>query len=225
MSKSEYKAYLKNQLIIQQYVFSKKQSEIQAVAATDEEIRNAYEMNKSTFVWNDMMKLFLVMVPKGSNDMAARALATDLRNKYKGDSKKLEEIKNSNENGTNYRAGDITVAKTAQQAQQLGWSIDKLNELFGKSAGYLSEVTETASDFQFYAVLKRYDAKMLSISDVVQPETTVTVYDYLKRNITSQKQSQYFTEAAQEISKSLDIPSNVDRKKTGDALKKLLNWQ
>ena len=103
--------------------------------------------------------------------------------------------------------------------------IDKLNELFGKSAGYLSEVTETASDFQFYAVLKRYDAKMLSISDVVQPETTVTVYDYLKRNITSQKQSQYFTEAAQEISKSLDIPSNVDRKKTGDALKKLLNWQ
>ena len=84
MSKSEYKAYLKNQLIIQQYVFSKKQSEIQAVAATDEEIRNAYEMNKSTFVWNDMMKLFLVMVPKGSNDMAARALATDLRNKYKG---------------------------------------------------------------------------------------------------------------------------------------------
>ena len=66
---------------------------------------------------------------------------------------------------------------------------------------------------------------MLSISDVVQPETTVTVYDYLKRNITSQKQSQYFTEAAQEISKSLDIPSNVDRKKTGDALKKLLNWQ
>ena len=171
-------------------------------------------MNKSTFVWNDMMKLFLVMVPKGSNDMAARALATDLRNKYKGDSKKLEEIKNSNENGTNYRAGDITVAKTAQQAQQLGWSIDKLNELFGKSAGYLSEVTETASDFQFYAVLKRYDAKMLSISDVVQPETTVTVYDYLKRNITSQKQSQYFTEAAQEISKSLDIPSNVDRKNT-----------
>ena len=110
-------------------------------------------------------------------------------------------------------------------SQQLGWSIDKLNELFGKSAGYLSEVTETASDFQFYAVLKRYDAKMLSISDVVQPETTVTVYDYLKRNITSQKQSQYFTEAAQEISKSLDIPSNVDRKKTGDALKKLLNWQ
>ncbi|MGN0729855.1 MOSP complex formation periplasmic protein, TDE1658 family [Treponema sp.] len=225
MSKAEYKAYLKSQLVIQQYVFSKKQAEIEAVSATDEEIRSAYEMNKSTFVWNDMMSLFLVMVPKGSNDMAARALATDLRNKYKADSKKAEEIKNSNENGRNYRAGDITVAKTAQQAQQLGWSIEKLNELFGKSSGYLSEVTETSSDFQFYAVLKKYDAKMLSLNDIVQPERTETVYDYLKTNITSQKKSQYFTEAAQEISKSFDVPSNVERKKTGDALAKLLNWQ
>lgn len=225
MSMAEYKAYLKNQIIVQQYVFSKKKAEIDAIAATDEEIRKAYEMNKSSFVWNDMIKLFLVMVPKESNDMAARALATELRNKYEKDPKKADEIKNSSENGKNYRAGELTIAKTAQQAQQLGWSIDKMNELFEKTSGYVSDVTETSADYQFYAVIKKYDAKMLAIGDSVQPDASVTVYDYLKGNITAQKQNQYFTAAAQEISKELDTSSNVDRKKTGDALTKLLsNW-
>ncbi len=224
MSLSEYKSYLKNQLVIQQYVFAKKQAEIQAQEATDDEIRKFYEMNKSNFVWNDMMSVFLVMVPKGSNDMAARALTTELRNKYTKDSSSAKEIRSSEENGKSYRAGDITIAKTAQFAQQLGWSIDKMNELFEKKANYVSDVTETSSDFQFYAVLKKYDAKMLAIGDSIQPEASVTVYDYIKANITNQKQSQFFSQKATEIAKQLDTKSNVDRKKEGDALKKLLNW-
>ena len=62
MNKTEYKAYLKSQLMIQQYVVQKNQAEIQAVSATDDEIRMFYESNKSSFVWNDMMTLFIVIV-------------------------------------------------------------------------------------------------------------------------------------------------------------------
>ena len=224
MGTAEYKAYLKNQLIAQQYVYTKKQNELQKVAATDDEIRNAYEMNKSTFVWNDMLKLFLVIVPAGDDKVAARALATDLRNQYVKDNKQGSKMKVSEDNGKKYRAGDLTVAKTAQQAQQLGWSYDKIIELFGKDIEFVSEITETDTDFQFYAVLKKFDAKMLALSDVVQPETTVTVYDYIKQNLTSQKQSQYFSESVQKIAEELDTPENVERKKTGDDLVKLLNW-
>ena len=35
---------------------------------------------------------------------------------------------------------------------------------------------------------------------------------------------QYFTIAAQEIAEGLDKEENVERKKTGDALTKLLTW-
>lgn len=224
MTETEYKAYLKNQLIAQQYVYMKKQSELQTVGATDEEIRNMYEMNKATFVWNDMIKLFLVIVPKADNAGEAQATATKLRNQYTKEKNAVNTIKNGADNGKKYRAGEMTVAKTAQQAQQLGWSYDKIIELFGKTVGYVSELNETETDYQFYAVLKKYDAKMLSLSDVVQPDTTMTVYEYIKGNLTSQKQSQYFAGAAQEIAKSLDTPENVDRKKTGAALETLLNW-
>ena len=56
------------------------------------------------------------------------------------------------------------------------------------------------------------------------PESNVTVYEYIKSILTSNKQQQYFAQAAQDIAKGLDTPANVERKKTGDALNALLNW-
>ena len=225
MNTAEYKAYLKNQIIAQQYVIKQKRDAIAGVQATDEEIRKAYEMNKATFVWNDMVRLFLVMVPKDSDAANAKKTAMDLRASYeKNPATAANDMKNSDKNGTAYRAGDIIVQKTSQQAQQLGWNYDKILELFGKETGYLSELTETDRDFQFYAVLKKYDARMLGISDVVQPESNVTVYEYIKENLTSQKQNQYFSQAAKDVGKELDTAANVERKKTGEALDKLLDW-
>ena len=65
---------------------------------------------------------------------------------------------------------------------------------------------------------------MLALSDLVQPETTITVYDYIKSNLTQQKQSEALIAAVQEVIDELDTPENVERKKTGAALDKLLNW-
>src|SRR5574344_2984576 len=85
LSVSEYKSYLKNQLLAQQYVMSPKQNEIRKVAPTDDEIRSFYEMNKASFVQNDMLKMFLVVVPKGSDAEASRTktnkMLQDLKDK------------------------------------------------------------------------------------------------------------------------------------------------
>lgn len=224
MNVAEYKAYLKNQLIAQQYVLSKKQNEIKNIAPSDDDVRQFYEMNKASFVQNDMLKLYLVIVPKKQDAVGARATITDIYNKYKGKTVTGDALKSSKDNGSLYQAGDLLVAKTAQHAQQIGISVAQLNELFTKEVGFLSDISETDADFQFYAILKKYDAKMLTLSDVVQPDTTITVYDYIKQNLTQQKQSQYLMTAVQDISKSLDTADNVVRKKTGDDLTKLLTW-
>ena len=65
---------------------------------------------------------------------------------------------------------------------------------------------------------------MLGISDIVQPDTTVTVYDYIRSSLTQQKQQIYIQQAVVEISKQLNTAENVERKKTGAALDKLLDW-
>ena len=222
MSLDEYKEYLKNQLVAQQYVYSKKQEELKKVVATDEEIRSAYEMNKSAFVWNDMAKLFLVMVPKGTDAASSKSLAESLRSQYQKSKSAEEKIKLSEDNGKKYQAGYLVVAKTSSQAQQLGWSYDKLMELFGRNKGYVSELSATENDYQFYSVVDKYNAKMLELSDVVEPDSTITVYDYIKQRLSAQKQSQFLTTAAQEIAKSLETKTSVERKKTGTALDKVL---
>ncbi|UKI53941.1 MAG: hypothetical protein L6V86_02565 [Treponema sp.] len=83
MSVAEYKNYLKNQTLVQQYILHQRENEIKSVAATDEEIRAFYELNKSQFVWTDMMKLYMVVIPKDKDSEAARVKANDLFNKLK----------------------------------------------------------------------------------------------------------------------------------------------
>jgi len=219
----DYKVYLKNSILVQQYVYSKKQAEIKKVTASDQEIRDAYSMNKAMFVWSDMVKLFIVIVPKDKDAAAAKKKADKMLKDYtKKPSTAEDAIKDDADNGKAYQAGYMIL--TSQQAQQFGWGSDKVVELFGRKKGYISELSVTDGDYQFYVVKDKYPAKMLAIDDIIQPESTTTVYDYIKQNLTQQKQSQFFAQAAMDLSKSLDTKSNVERKKEGAALEKLLNW-
>ena len=225
MSVEEYKTYLKNQTIVQQYIMRQRENELKAVAATDEEIRSFYELNKSSFVWTDMMKLFLVVVPKSNDGAAARVKADDLYKKLK--EKKLSSnqitVESKKEN-SGFQSGEILINKNQTSAQQLGISYTDLISLFSNEKDYISNVSEFDTHFQFYMIIKKYDAKLLGLSDVVQPDSTTTVYDYIRSSLGQQKVMQYFTIAAQEIAEGLDKEENVERKKTGDALTKLLTW-
>ena len=225
MSVEEYKTYLKNQTIVQQYIMRQRENELKAVAATDEEIRSFYELNKSSFVWTDMMKLFLVVVPKSNDGEAARVKADDLYKKLK--EKKLSSnqitVESKKEN-SGFQSGEILINKNQTSAQQLGISYTDLISLFSNEKDYISNVSEFDTHFQFYMIIKKYDAKLLGLSDVVQADSTTTVYDYIRSSLGQQKVMQYFTIAAQEIAEGLDKEENVERKKTGDALTKLLTW-
>jgi hypothetical protein len=226
MTVAEYKEYLKAQLTAQQYIVSQRQNELKGVSPSDDEIRAFYELHKASFVWSDMIKIFLVYVPKPSKNEDAKAKATELLNAYKDKKMTRDQITvKSKADGSGYQAGEMLINKTENSASQLGVAYKDLIDLFTKDAGYISDLQENPTNYQFYAVVDKYAAKMLALSDIVQPGTTVTVYDYIKQNLSQQKQMEYLQNAAAEISKSLDTPDNVDRKKTGADLEKLLNWE
>ena len=76
----------------------------------------------------------------------------------------------------------------------------------------------------FLALIDKYAAKMLALSDVVTPDSTTTVYEYIRAGLAQQKAQTYIQEAAQEVAADLRKPEYVEQKKTGAALDKLLNW-
>lgn len=225
MNTADYKTYLKNQLVMQQYVVQKNQAELAKVAPTDEEIRMTYESNKAQFVQNDIIKVFLVIVPKGDNADEAKLKLNDLLNKYKDKKMTAEQITvSSGSDGIKYQAGEILVPKNETSAAGIGMSLQNLLYLFSQDVGFCSDIQETDNDYRFISVIKKFDAKMLALSDVVQPESTITVYDYIRSSITQQKQMAYIQVAAQNVSKELNTAENVEMKKSGAALDKLLDW-
>ena len=223
MNVADYKSYLKNQLLAQQYVLQQKQNDIKEIAPKDEDIRKFYDLNKASFVQNDMVKLFLVVVPKLNNKEGAKIKAEAMLKGVKDKTLSFDKIKA--DSGKDYQGGDLFIGKTAQHAQQLGISYNDLLELFTRDLNYISNLNETETDFQFYVVRQKYAAKMLAISDLVQPETTITVYDYIKSNLTNQMQSQALIAAVQDITKGLRTPSNFEYKQKEEKLKKLLAWE
>lgn len=224
MGIKESKEYIKNSLITNYYIQSLKQAEVAKISASDSEIRSFFDMNRSQFVWNDSAKVFFVSVPKDKDSASAMALIKDLRNQYIKDKTKDTAIVNSADNGKKYLATYTLALKTAAYAQSNGWTEAMLNELFGKSEGFVSEISDEQTLYQFYVVQKKYSAKMLGISDIVVPESNVTVYEYIKSGLTQQKQMAFLQQALIDLVKSLDTPANVERKKTGDALNALLKW-
>ncbi len=225
MTLGEYKTYMKNQLLVSQYIVSQKKGEISSVKPSDEEIRAFYEMNKSSFVQNDILKLFLVLVPKGKDEKAAQKKINSMYEEIKGKKTTADKLKAAQKADASYQAGDLYVSKTTQAAQQLGINYQGLMELFTKNVDYVSEVVATDTDFQFYIIRNKYGAKMLGLSDVVQPDSTMTVYEYIRQNLTMQQQNQFMAQAAQDLTKELRTPANFQMLKTGSALDKLLeNW-
>ena len=228
MSIAEYKEYLKAQITAQQYIQQQREAELRNVKPTDEDIRSFYEMNKANFVWSDMLRLFLVIVPKGSSPDDAKAKATEMWNTLKNakdpSSVRTQIRVRAQAEKSGFQAGEMLINKTETSAVKLGISYRVLLELFSRTPGYISDVQDNETNYQFYSIVEKYDAKLLGLSDVVYPGTTITVYNYIKDQLGRQQQMAYMYKAVNEIAKSLDVSENVDRKKTGAELDKLLSW-
>lgn len=226
ISVAEYKANLKNQLLMQQYVLKAKQSELEKITATNDEIRTFYSSNNSTFVRSDMMKLFMVVVPKENNPDAAKIKLNDYLNKYK--EKKLTAdaiINQSAVENSGFQAGTFMLPKTEAAAKAYDMNLQSVLFLFDQGEGYVSDIEETSIDYRFISVVKKYPAKLLDIMDEMQPESGVIVYNYIAAYLTQQKQLSYLSTAANEISATLNTDANVEYKKKDAALDKLLEWE
>ena len=213
-------------LIWRRYLLAQNQQELQKIAATDKEIRDYYELNKTQFIRPDSLKMFLVAVPKESDPQAARVKIEGLLKDVKSGKKTIEQMRKEGQDpkAAGYGAADLFLMKVQQHAAQLGVSYERLLEIFEEDFNKPSEIMDAGLVWQFYEILEKYPFKALEISDVVRPDSTQTVYETIRSVVTQTKQLQFLEQKRQEIIKSLNTPENVTRKKTGDELTKLLSW-
>ena len=212
-------------LVVQRYILSQKQNELQKIAATDKEIRDYYELNKTNFNRPDSLKLFLVAAPK-QGEPNAKSKIESLLADLKSGKTSVDKIRSENTDPqkSGYVSTNIFVMKNPQNAASLGISAEQLLAMFNEPLNKPSDIRENPQSYQFYVILEKYPAKSLALSDVLQPDSTQTVYETIRGVLTQQKQYQFLEKARQDLLKSLNTAENVQRKKTGDELIKLLSW-
>ena len=213
-------------LIWRRFLISQNQKDLQGIAATDKEIRDYYELNKTQFIRPDSLKMFLVAVPKEGDAAASRAKIEALLKDLKAGKKTIEQMRRDGQDpkSSGYGAADLFLMKVQQHAAQLGVSYERLLKIFDEDLNKPSEIMDAGDVWQFYEILDKYPFKALEISDVIRPESTQTVYETIRALVTQSKQMQFLEQKRQETIKSLNTPEYVTRKKTGDDLLKLLSW-
>ena len=226
MSLAEYKRFLRSQLIAQQYVVLKKRDELQKVQGpNDSAIRTFYDLNKQQFFQPDMTRIFLVIAEKGSNPSAAEKLISDIQKELKDKPASTAEIQaRSQRTGSGFQAGELYISKNETAAAQLGIPMQALLAIFSMDINTVSDVNETKDNFQCFLVQAKYPAKILEIGDEVQPGTAVTVYEFIRQNLTRRAQSEAMSNALREIINDLRTPANFQIMKSGSALTAALSW-
>ena len=226
MTLAEFKNFFRNQLTAQAYVMQKKQKELQAVASpSDEQIRSYYEVNKQSFVRPDTVQLFLVVAPKEGKASAAEKTINTIQKQLTSNAKAIDTVRTqAHEKNATYQAGEIFVHKTSLAAEQLGISMDELLKIFNMKVGEVSPVTETGVNYQCFVVLEKEDAKILGLSDVVEPGGNVSLYEYIKKMVIMQRQNEALTNALVSVTNDLRKPENFNVSKTGADLDKVLSW-
>ena len=226
MTLAEFKSFLRTQLTAQAYVMQKKQKDLQSISnPTDDQIRSYYEVNKQSFVQPDTVQLFLVVAPKGDKASVAEKTVKDIQKKLTANPKATADIRaKSQEKNSVYQAGEIFVSKTSLAAEQLGIPMEELLKIFNMKAGEVSPITETAANYQCFGVIEKKEAKILGLSDVVEPGGNVSLYEYIKKMVLMQRQNEALNNALVSVTNDLRKPENFVIFKTGAELEKALSW-
>ena len=221
----ESKEFLCGQIAVQVYVGQKKGADLNKIAGpTDSEIRSQYDMNKQSFVRPDTVKLFLVVVPKQKNTQAEKEKIEAIKKRVEKNIKAIDEIKKDSGEKSGYLAEFVYAAKTQLAAQQMGITMEALMEIFKQKINFVSDVTEMSNNFQFFVVMEKLDVKILTLSDVIDPNQTTTVYEYIRQMLTTEKQSVALQQAIQQLTEDLRVATNYKMLKDDASLTKLLDW-
>ncbi len=223
-SVAESKKMLRDEIAVQKFVLAKKKADIQRMATpSDAEIRKQYELNKQNFFRPDMLELVVIGVMKKGNDAAEIKQVNKLRDKLKKSPKNLASIrKNANKEG--YVIQTRYALKNSMGAKALGWAVADLMKVFEKPINFVSDITDMPDNRQFFIIKKKYDAKLLALSDVVEPSQNITVYEGIKMQLSGPMQTKALQIAIQTMIEELKTKNNCKILLSDAKLKKVLAW-
>jgi parvulin-like peptidyl-prolyl isomerase len=209
------------QLLMQKYLLSKKQAQINAVRQpTEDEVVNWFNLNKASMVRPDMVRLNLISVPYGP-DAASKARAKEVADRLardiSGSASKFDEavLRGRATTAAPSQPGDggyvssrgIYVSRTPDAQRTVGERF--LNTAFSLNQGEVSPLIENELAYQFIKVTEFYPQKSLELDDIMDPSNPVIVRQYIRQGIMTERAQLAVDQALREIIEELRRARNA----------------
>ena len=199
------------QLLMQKYLMSKKQTQINAVKPpTDEDVLNWFNLNKAKMVRPDTVRLNLISVPYGpdsASKLRAKETADRLVRDIGGNISKFDEAVLKGQasrtgSGAVPEAGYVStrgffVSRTAEAQQAVGERF--LAIAFSLKQGEVSPLIENDLAYQFIKVTEFLPQKALELDDPMDPANPVTVRQYIRQGIMTERFQAAVDQALKEL--------------------------
>lgn len=216
-SVEEYKTYLKEQYVLNNYVYGKKADIANNVAEpTENDIKNWYRQNQTTlFAQGEIQKVSIITKAKtgdASKDEASKAELEKIYQEIKSGKVTFEKAVQlySDDQASKARGGDV------------GWLIDNeiaranvgndfVDTAMNLDIGEYSGVVSTPSDWCIIKVTSHQPAKILTLDDPIAPEETTTVRDYIASGLTYQNAQLAFVAAYEDLLNDLRNEARINR--------------
>ena len=182
---------------------------------TDADAEDYYNYHKKDFVTDDMVRLKHILIDtRGVTTDAERAVAraraeAALREIQAGSAFDDVQMKYSDDTTAKYRGGDIGILDRMDQKkqQQLGKSF--IDAVFALKKGDMSGVISSNIGFHIVVVTDKLDAALIGLHDLIPPAYQMTVNDFIKRNLSTQRQTDAIAKALGEITTELKAQAEI----------------
>jgi parvulin-like peptidyl-prolyl isomerase len=183
------------------------------VTPTAAEIQNFYDLNKASLVRPDTVRLSIIQAPFGEDKAKAKTLADSLAREIGTDPAKFDEVALRQGREAGFVAGDAGyLPKNPQGEQAVGANV--MRTAFSLKQGQVSGVIEGLRAYQILKVTESYEQKQLTLDDVIDLDSKMTVRQYINAGLSQNKQISILAQAQQELYDELrkGNPFTIDKR-------------
>lgn len=204
---ADFKKSIKESTIVDRYVRGKMSSVIESFEEpTAEQVNEFFRTNRSAFMNPELVRISHIFMPFTEEDKAAVKKQMDqLARWLRYNTYTFEELvpKYSKDADSVGKGGDIGWLAFDDEEMRSYLGSKFFDSVFELPLGKPSGVLESTGGYHIVKVTTHTDPKLLSIDDKINPESDVTVRQYIRQTLTSRSQQAAYLRAIDQLVQQL----------------------
>ncbi|MDD3823032.1 MAG: peptidylprolyl isomerase [Sphaerochaetaceae bacterium] len=210
----EFKKNIKESAVVDLYVRGKMSSVLQSYQEpTDEQVNEFFRVNRSAFMNPELVRISHIFMPFTDTDKAEVKRQMDqLARWIRYNTYTFEELvpKYSKDTDSVGRGGDIGWLAFDDEEMRAYLGPVFFDAVFALPLGKPSGVLESTGGYHIVKVTTHTEPKLLGIDDFINPDSNVTVRQYIRQTLTSRSQQAAYLKAIDSLVQQLRSEALVD---------------